>query len=369
MKKTQSRIVLIAASFAAATFLACDQTNPEDETSANYLSAIEIVAPRDTMIFTAGAPTTELTLFGSFVSITTSVVSNTGALQRAEFVVENYDTSFTTIRNEDAAWSSSNASVATVVAGRVTPFSPGEAIILARAKTDDGAGRNASDSIVALVESPNSAPTVILDDPPSRIIFENRAIISGAAQVIHAGGENTRLRIEAPDDGYVASANYDGDGNFAHTLVGLTEGVRKIRVVAEHPSNPDLKTTKSVEVDYRTYENGALEGEYRGEAAGLPLSFSVRFDSRFPIFVVEEGDIDVAFQVLGVLETIPFEGYVDDDGSLRMSSTYQYGDFTVTGEFDGYFPDETTCLGDFVFKSSRTGWPTLRVEGSWSAAR
>ncbi len=338
----------------------CELLNKKPQSQLYNFSTLEINPRLDTLYLSSNNDSRTLRLSGLVVNTSTRTMSNTGLVSSAEFTVTTIDSSYQPLDNNEASWTSSNASVATVSAGTVTGKSPGFAQITA-------SYRNlTTPPVVVRVKLAETQPGLSLDPPDFVITLQNQASVSGFVQI------GAVLSVSEPNSGFaINNLTYDGDGHYATLVTGLNPGLRAITVRATHPTRSDLFTERYKLVYYLTFGSGAadsLTGLWRGTTYGHDFYFTVSKNSLLNRYDIS-GTIDLQFAGYGLVREIQLVGIVNGDGTINQQVSGTAEGFTISGSMTGYFKTLGTGEGTIAAKATRTGWPDLGFRADWTAVK
>ena len=323
------------------------------------LVTLEILPHPDTLNMGANDLQT-FTLRGTSIDTSQQTITNSGIITDVGFTVMTADTTTTPVASSEAAWSSSNTTVATVSNGVVTAHNAGSAAIGA------SVGTVTAVPVLVNVKGVNTAPGLSLDPPLVSVIFRDTITVSGNVQ------QQAKLMITESSSAYNnTGVPYDANGNFSETIAGLLTGYRTIVATAQNPNQLSLATTRYKYVYYYQYLSAAADsicGNWLGTTLGRNFNFTISKSiiySRYDI----NGHIDIQFQGIGLVRNIVLTGIVDRDGIIAASLSETYQGFTISGKLTGYFKTTGTAEGSYGSAAKETGWPTLSATADWTAVK
>jgi len=334
-------------------------TPPEEEKKVAAPSKVEILPHPDTL-FMSVSETQTLNLRGIYVNNSQQTATNSGIITDVNYTVTSTDTTTRSIAAGDAAWSSSNNTVATVSQGVVTARNAGTANISA------SVSNVGSIPLLVNVKAVNTAPGLVLDPPQTSLIFENSISVTGNVQ---QGA--TLLIAEASSSHNNVNVPYDANGNFSERITGLVTGYRTISATAQNPNQPSLSTTRYKYVYYYQYlspEADSICGDWIGTTLGMNFNFNISKSIIFTRYDIN-GHIDIQFQGIGVVRDITLTGIVNSNGTITASLSKSYQDFNISGNFSGYFKTTGTGEGSYGASAKKTGWPDLSGTADWTAVK
>ncbi len=335
--------------FLALAGYGCEETTGPGEDDLHPI-ALRLVAEVDTLLILAGNDY-DLTVQGLFSESTENVVTNSGVLTDTSFTYITTDTVFSVINSSQVAWYSSDNSVARVTAGTITGMDTGMAFIWA--ELDNAV----SDSLPVIVSSPQLAPYLIIDPPPTQLLFQDFTEVSGWV----TPGLNVGLTLKG------ASLAYAGDGRFSEE-VALAEGSNVIEIIATNPDN-GLTTTKTKHLIYAPIASAGITGHWVGETLTRQFEFDLY---ELDTFYLITGTMSIDATILGGsvwVQDVIIAGQIHDDGSIDASLSRDSGGITVTGFLNGVFLSSGTAAGEFGVTIAIEGGPTVTAKATWKAER
>jgi hypothetical protein len=337
----------------------CELFNKKPLPSYNF-STLEINPRLDTLFLSSNNDFRTLRLSGLVVNTNARTISNTGVISSAEFTVTTIDSAYQPLNNNEASWSTSNPSVATVSAGTVTGKTPGLALITASYQ------KLSTRPVVVQVKLAETQPGLALDPPDFIITLQNHASVSGFVQL------GAVLSVNEPNSGFsVNNLSYDGDGHYATTVTGLNPGLRAISVRATHPTRSDLFTERYKFVYYLTFGSGSadsLTGLWKGTTYGHDFYFTVSKNSLLNRYDIG-GTIDIQFAGYGLVRDVQLTGLVNGDGTIDQQVSGTVEGFSISGSMTGYFKSLGKGAGTIAAKATRSGWPDLGFRADWTAVK
>lgn len=330
-------------------FTACEEPTENIDDTREPIT-IFLASEVDTLLLLVNNTYT-LTVQGIFAETSENTVINSGVKAEASYTYLITDTIAESINVSRPNWYSSNQSIATVSAGKITGHAAGIAEIWAVI------GEIFSDTLVVVVSSPQLPPELILDPPLVQLVFQDSTTVSG--------------RVTAELDVTLTVAGdtieYNENGEFS-TVVALVTGENDIRVVAINNAN-GLSTNKSKLIIFYQLDQAGITGYWEGETLTRPFSFNII--ELFGVYVID-GTMTVDFTMLGgplIVQDIIIAGQVNEDGTIDASLRQEWQGFTITGTLNGIFLDSGTAEGSYGVKIKKDGWPTASVSATWWAKR
>jgi hypothetical protein len=331
----------------------------EVEKSTVDLASLEIVPNPDTLNMIVNG-SQSFGLRGTSVATSEQTISNSGIITDANYVVTNSDTTTEVVNVDDAVWSSSNTSAATVSQGVVTAQGVGLASITA------SVGSVTSHPLLVSVRAVNTAPGLTLDPPQYSLIFISSVTVSGNVQQ-----QATLIISEASSGHNNLNVAYSSSGSFADLINGLTPGLRTIVATAENKIQPSLATTRYKYVTYYPYLSPSADsicGDWLGTTLGQNFNFTISKSQIYLRYDIS-GHIDIEFAGLGLVRNITLTGIVNPDGTINVSLMQTYQGFTISGSLTGYFITTGTGEGNYHASASKSGWPSLSGSAAWTAVK
>lgn len=346
-------IVLVCLSVPSCTL------NDQQEKKSYEFSSLEIVPHPDTLFINVDESRT-VTLRGTRIDISELTMTNNGVVTDAMYTVRSVDTVTQSVPSADAAWSSSNPSVATVAYGVITARSAGFTTISA------AVGNVRSEGLVVNVKAVASAPGLLINPPIYSVVFQNNVGVSGTVQV------PAKLSITESSSSHNDTAvTFDANGNFMETISGFAVGFRTITAAARNIGQPALVTTRYKYIWYYPYLSAQADsicGNWLGSTLGRNFDFVISKSviySRYDI----TGHIDIQFDGIGVVRDIDLVGIVNSNGTINVSLTKSYEGFTISGNLSGYFKTVGTGEGNYGATAKKSNWPTLSGSADWTAVK
>jgi hypothetical protein len=339
--------------FLALAGYSCEETTGPDEDDLHPI-ALQLVAEVDTLLLLTGHDY-NLNVQGIFAESSENIITNSGVLTDANFTYITTDTIFSVINSSQAAWHTSDTDVARVTAGKITGAAPGLAVIWA--ELDNAV----SDSLPVIVSSPQLPPYLIIDPPPTKLIFQNHADVSGWV----TAGLNVGLTLNG------VSLEYDDKGRFNEGII-LDEGSNTFEVIAINPDN-SMTTTKTKHYIYYPIAAAGITGHWEGQTLTSPFARPFEFDlyELGGIYIIT-GTMSIDATMLGgplyVQDVIIF-GLIDENGSIDVSLSRDSEGILVTGFLNGVFLSTGTAEGEFGVTIAIEGWPTATAKAGWTAER
>jgi len=325
----------------------------------NNVVALEILPHPDTL--NMGTNDSQiLTLRGTSIDTSSQTITNSGVITDVGFTVTTTDTTTTPYPSDQARWTSSNTSAATVSNGVVTAHSTGYANITATA------GSVSAPPVLVSVQGVNTAPGLSLDPPLVSVIFRDTVTVTGNVQP-----QATLIITESSSHHNDTAVSHNLNGNFSETIIGLSTGFRTIVATAQNPHQASLATTRYKYVYYYEYLSDSADnicGNWLGTTLGENFNFTITKSiiySRYDI----NGHIDIQFQGIGVVRDIVLTGIVSRDGTIDASLSQSYQGFTISGFLKGYFKTTGTGEGSYGSSAKKSGWPTLSATADWTAVK
>ncbi len=337
----------------------CNTTDEVVDIPVEY-SSLKMQPEQDSIFMNANNESRQLALTGLIVNTTEKTITNTGMMTDARYTIRTSDTVFQSVDVSKAQWISSNSAVAAVTNGLVIGKSSGYANISARI------GNASTKAIVVNVRADDTAPGISIDPPVAMLIFENSTTISGIVQ------KQAVLSVSEPNSGFSnQSVVYGSNGAFSVTVTGLNQGIRVITARARHATNVALYTERSKTVAYfapNTPEANGIVGNWLGTTLGKNFNFSISH-SIIPTRYDISGKMDIQFEGVGLIRDIDLIGVLNYNGMISASLSKSYQGFTVSGKFSGYFKSAGTGEGEYSAQVTKTGWPKVSFNDSWTAVK
>jgi len=327
----------------------CEETTGPGEDDLHPI-ALQLVAEADTLLLLPSQDYS-LRVQGIFAESTENIITNSGVLADTSFTYITTDTTISMINASIPAWHSSDMSVARVSKGKITGVAPGLAVIWA------SLANAVSDSLPIIVSSPQLPPYLIIDPPPTQLIFQDHAEVSGWVTV----GLNVGLTLNG------VSLEYDEDGRFSEGIV-LDEGSNTFEVIATNPDN-SLTTTKSKHYIYYPIASAGITGHWEGETLTRPFDFDLY--ELFGIYVIY-GTMTIDATILGgplLVQDVIIAGQIDENGSIDATLSRDSAGIVVTGFLNGVFLSTGTAEGVFGITITKENWPTVTATARWTAER
>ncbi len=342
-------VCILAAGLTLATS-ACELPTDDDDDPGPQPLAMRLDAETDTLLLLAGNTHT-LKVMGVFAKTTENVVTNTGVLIDANFTYITTDTTMESMAVNKLDWYSSDANVATVDDGEITGIASGPAAVWAET------GEVASDTLQVIVNSPQLPPNLILDPPPTQLVFQDSIVIAGWV----TAGLNATVTINSD------TVSVDSRGRFMKTVTFAT-GVYRFDVTAINNDN-GLSTTKSKQVVYFPLATAGITGYWEGETLTRPFGFDI---NEFLGVYVIDGTMIIDATMLGgplIIQDVIIAGWVNEDGTLEATLSKETSGTTLTGTLEGVFLSSGTATGTWSVSISIEGLPTATATAKWTAER
>jgi hypothetical protein len=304
--------------------------------------------------------TKEVKLSGIFLDKTQKTVSSTGVITHSEFTVVTIDSVYSPISVSDAKWISSNSNVQMINYGTMRAEIPGITLVWAEYQ-----GLR-SDTLIVSARMRDVAPGLVLNPSEDIFTFQNTVQISGTVQLF------SRLRMQESGSGFSdTNVTYTTDGYFNRTVSGLLPGKSTVTVKAFHNTRNDLVTTRTRNVYYFNFGSimaDSIVGRWRGECGGKPIVFTISKNQYLPRYDIA-GTLDIQCYGYGAIQDLRLFGFINNDGSMDLTLTKSFEEFTVSGTVKGKFATLGSGSGTVAGSLQRSGWINFSFKESWWAKK
>jgi hypothetical protein len=327
-----------------------DDLGPEELEDLTLIE-LRLVADSDTLLLLAG-DTKRLSVEGIYVQTEENTVTNVGVLADTSFTFFTTDTVVRAVSRSSLDWTTSDETIAQVNDGTVEGINAGSADISASYQAV------VSQPLHFRVSTPQLPPDLIVDPPPTQLVFQDSALVSGWIQT----GLDAILVIN--DD----TVGYAENGRFLET-VRLDIGQNQIQIKAVNPDN-GLSTTRTKLLLYYPIATAGITGHWVGETLTRPFSFDI--SEPLPGVYEMDGTLTVDVTLLGgpmVVEDIVIFGLIRPDGTIDASLSKEASGVTVSGTLEGIFLDKGTAQGSYTVSLTLENWPTVSHTEDWTAER
>lgn len=323
-----------------------DGLGPEDDD--RTLLDLQIVAQSDTLLILTGETKT-LEVRGVYTKTEENTVTNRGVLTDTSFTYFSTDTVIEDVDPSKLDWFSSDENVAEVSKGEVSALGGGTAMITASSK------HGQSDSVYVTVSV--GAPVLIVDPPPTQLVFQNSSTVSGWVLT----GIDLTLTMNGD------TIDYSTDGRFEETVT-LELGVNSFEIIATNNDN-GMSTAKTKRIIYYQIDEAGITGHWKGETLTRPFAFEIYGLGGDYII---DGMLTVDLTLLGgplIVEDIVIYGLINSDGTIDAGLSEESSGFTTTGTLQGVFYSSGTAGGSYTLTVEKQGWPTISHTEGWTAER
>ena len=331
----------------------------EEKRETIAISDLEITPHPDTLFLSANGEQKTFSLRGTQINVNEQKMTNTGVINDVSYIVRTVDTTFVAIAANNAMWSSSNTSVATVQNGTVTAKSAGSALITASYSSVSAAPINVK------VKAVDTAPGLLLDPPETALIFKDTIGVSGTVQ------SQALLSMSEPNSGLSSNVSYSSNGSFSISVTGLKTGYSTITAKAQHPTRTDLYTTRSKSFYYYPFGSlfaDSIIGNWKGTTLGKDFTFSIAKSIIFTRYDIN-GKLDIQFEGIGVVKDIEIIGIINRDGTISCTLKKEVPGLKIAGWLNGYFKSTGSGQGQYGAKAEKSGWPKLAASAGWTAVK